>query len=251
MWSNLALQAVLCYNGRVNIVVLGGACDTPSRIHSWRNVPMTTLSPHADNSNLIPATSGIYKIICIANKKIYVGSAINLRKRKRDHWYYLRQNKHHNPILQNAWNKYGEQVFTFEVLEQVLPISLTAREQYWFNKLKPFGRKGFNVLHEAGSNLGSKHSPEAIEKTRQAHLGKTISPEQRERLRQVNLGKKHTPESRERTSRALFGKKKSPEHSENIRRGKLGHEVSPGTREKISQSLLGRKVDLKAVVRDE
>ncbi len=49
--ANLALQADLCYNGGRNIVVPGSAVNTPGRIHSWRNVPMTTVPPHADNSN--------------------------------------------------------------------------------------------------------------------------------------------------------------------------------------------------------
>jgi len=55
--------------------------------------------------------------------------------------------------LQAAWNKYGPDVFTFEVLEYVLPMSLTAREQYWFEKLKPFDKKGFNLDRVAGSSL--------------------------------------------------------------------------------------------------
>src|SRR5260221_10258416 len=99
MRANLALQAALCYTEATHIVVAGGACDTPARIHSWRNVPMTTLPPPADNGNLnaIPTTSGIYKITCTVNKKIYIGSSINLRKRKGEHWRELRQNKHNNP----------------------------------------------------------------------------------------------------------------------------------------------------------
>lgn len=115
-------------------------------------------------SDSISTASGIYKITCTANKKIYIGSAVNLQARKRQHWYALNQNNHHNPILQNAWNKHGEQAFTFEVLEQVLPISLTAREQYWLEKLNPFGKRGFNIYIEAGSPLGMKRSPETCEK---------------------------------------------------------------------------------------
>src|SRR5260221_216219 len=122
--------------------------------------------------NDIPATSGIYKITCTVNKRIYIGSAVNLRKRQINHFSELQKNKHRNPKLQNAWNKYGEEAFTFEVLEYVLPMSLTAREQYWFKKLKPFGRKGFNIAHEAGSSLGIKRSPESRTKMSVARKGK-------------------------------------------------------------------------------
>ena len=68
-------------------------------------------------SDDIPPTSGIYMITCTTNKKIYIGSTCNLYNRRRDHFSALRQKRHGNPYLQRAWNKYGEQAFTFEVLE--------------------------------------------------------------------------------------------------------------------------------------
>ncbi len=158
-----------------------------------------------------PATSGVYKITCTANKKIYVGSAINLRHRQKEHFASLRRNEHENPKLQNAWNKYGPDAFIYEVLELVLPMSLTAREQYWFNNLKPFGRKGFNIAHVAGSRLGVKHTPESNEKNRQAHLGR-----------------EHTPEAR-----ATMGRKGRPSPN-------LGNKYNTATREQMSQSAVAR-----------
>ncbi len=206
----------------------------------------------------IPSTSGIYKITCIANNRIYIGSAVNLRDRRNRHFNHLRQNRHHSQHLQRAWNKYGEQAFTFEVLEQVLPISLTAREQYWLNKLKPFGRKGFNIAREAGSTLGTKRSPESlkklsqvsldrwdspeyIERVRQAHLGQERSPETRARLRQANLDKKMSSESIEKTRQANLGSKRSPEARENMRISHLGKKLSPETRENMRQAQYARR----------
>lgn len=210
-------------------------------------------------SDIIPRTSGVYKITCIANKRIYIGSAANLYKRKYDHFRTLRLNQHHNPIMQNAWNKYGEQSFTFEVLEIVLPISLTAREQYWFNKFKPFPPRGFNILPEAGTTLGREYSPEAIENIRQGiakrrpptpeaierlkHIwdGRKHSPETKEKIRQAHLGKKKSPEHIEKMRQAQLGKKQSPERAEMSRRAALGRKRSPETREKMSQASKGRK----------
>src|SRR6266581_8950197 len=119
-----------------------------------------------------PTTSGIYRITCIVTGKFYIGSAINLCKRKNIHLHALRRNTHENPKLQNAWNKYGEPTFTFEVLEMVLPMSLTAREQYWFEKLKPFDKKGFNLDRGAGSSLGRVVSQASREKSRATQLGR-------------------------------------------------------------------------------
>jgi group I intron endonuclease len=58
--------------------------------------------------------SGIYKITNRANGKIYLGQAINLDKRLRQHKSELRNNKHKNNHLQAAYNKYGASAFTFE-----------------------------------------------------------------------------------------------------------------------------------------
>lgn len=61
--------------------------------------------------------SGIYKITCRPNNKIYIGSAINIRIRWNRHINELKMNKHVNPILQNAYNKYGLNSFIFEIIE--------------------------------------------------------------------------------------------------------------------------------------
>lgn len=246
MIAKLAREADLWYNNYINIVVPGRCCKHPQAWINlyWRSI-MDTLPPHAQDGNSpsqIPAASGVYMITCILNKRIYVGSATDLRHRHRVHFRTLRQNKHHNLYLQRAWNKYGEEAFTFEILELVLvPEMLTAREQYWFDKLKPFGRRGFNMTPNAGSSLGTKRTPESIEKVRLVHLGRKASPETRERMRQSHLGMKRTPESIEKSRQGHIGKKHSPEAIEKIRQASLGntHSVgrkhSPETIEKIRQ----------------
>lgn len=181
----------------------------------------------------IPSSSGIYKITCTANKKIYIGSAINLRQRKRNHFNTLRRNVHHNQHLQNAWNKYGEQAFIFEILEFVLEINCTAREQYWLNKLKPFGKKGFNIAYDTvHSGLGSKRSEATRQKMRESQLGKKASEETLSKLRESHKGQKgwmkgKTPseETCRKISKTLTGRKnpKSEEarrHSSEVRIGK-------------------------------
>lgn len=172
---------------------------------------MDTLPFHTPNDKpSIPAMSGVYKITCATNGKIYIGSALNLRRRKASHFRQLHKNKHENLYLQRAFNKYGEDAFTFEVLELVLiPEMLTAREQYWFDKLRPFDKRGFNILSKAGSALGYKHTPETIAKISKANTGKERTPETLEKLRQSHLGKPcafkgqtHTPEARKKIRQA-------------------------------------------------
>lgn len=230
---NIALQATSCYNSVTIKMLTSAMLQASARVRHihWRNVSMSTLPPHAQNDNTypVPATSGIYKITCIPTGKIYIGSSVNVRDRRTSHFGSLRQNKHANLHLQRAWNKYGESAFTFEVLELVLPISLTAREQYWLNKLKPFNRRGFNILPIAGSPSGYKHTPEAIDKIRASNSRRKLSTESIEKIRQANTGKKYLP-----------GRAKSPEHREKLRQARLGTKLSPETREKVRQAGIGR-----------
>lgn len=201
----------------------------------------------------IPNTSGIYRIVCLATGKPYIGSAINLANRCRLHFHHLRQNKHHSITLQRAWDKHGEESFVFEVLELVLPAFLIEREQHWLDTFKPFGENGYNINPVAGSRLGASVSPESREKLRLANLGKTYGEETRrkhsedglnrvqtqatrEKVRQIRLGTKRNQESRERSRLSHLGKKHKPETIEKMRTARTGHTFTAEERAKISAS---------------
>lgn len=61
-------------------------------------------------------TIGIYKITNIVNGKIYIGKSLNIEQRFNRHINDLNRNSNHNPHFQNAWNKYGEDKFKFEII---------------------------------------------------------------------------------------------------------------------------------------
>jgi group I intron endonuclease len=153
-------------------------------------------------SSIVPRAPGIYKITCTTNGKFYIGSSINLYKREKQHRYELTQNTHINHYLQNAWNKYGEESFTFEVVEFVFEWSLLDREQYWLDKLKPYKRGvGFNIARCAEApNRGQVASPEMRAKVSAAHKGKRLSPEHRAKIGATSKGRKHSAESRAKAS---------------------------------------------------
>lgn len=103
-------------------------------------------------SRALSGVSGVYQIRCIATGKIYVGSAVDLRKRWGQHVRRLRRGKHRNKHLQHAWNKYGEAAFEFEVLELVDAPALLQAEQAWIDRTGCTDRNiGFNVYWVAGS----------------------------------------------------------------------------------------------------
>lgn len=91
--------------------------------------------------------SGIYMIINNINLKVYIGSAKCIRKRKHEHFNSLRKNKHYNKYLQASFNKYGENNFSFVILENNIEISnLFKKESEWIfqkDSLNPL--KGYNL----------------------------------------------------------------------------------------------------------
>jgi len=94
--------------------------------------------------------AGIYLISSTVSKKVYVGYSTLINKRWVEHKCNLRKNQHTNTHLQAAWNLYGEQTFTFSILE-VLSYSLTKQEYeaietkwvlYYNAHLREFGFNG-------------------------------------------------------------------------------------------------------------
>jgi hypothetical protein len=104
---------------------------------------------------LLPIESGVYQIRCIPTGKIYVGSAVNLRKRWGEHRRSLQRGKHCNHRLQNAWNKYGAECFEFSVLEFVAVSDLVVVEQEWILSTGCTDSTiGFNICDVAASPGG-------------------------------------------------------------------------------------------------
>src|SRR5262249_9435038 len=128
--------------------------------------------------------SGIYQIRCLVDGKVYVGSAVNFRKRWTSHQSQLSRRRHHSRHLQGAWQKHGADQFVFEVLEVVPEKADLARiEQEWLDRTQSFNRSiGFNLSPTAGSALGVKLSPETCVKRSAAMKGRKLSPETRAKV---------------------------------------------------------------------
>jgi group I intron endonuclease len=117
---------------------------------------------------------GIYQIINLINNKKYIGSSINIKRRKYEHYYKLNNNIHDNKHLQNAWNKYGIESFKFEVIEFLdNEEKLLDKEQFYIDLYKTNNTlNGYNIRPNASSNLGFHHSEETKQKFVNNSLGK-------------------------------------------------------------------------------
>ncbi len=159
---------------------------------------------------------GIYKIINVVNNKFYVGSAVNLRKRKSRHFSELRTGKHRNRHLLAAWKKYGEQAFVFVVVEEVEDRALLLEaENRWlkehvgkdccYNIGTDATAPAMGLSGELSPTWGYKHTDTAREQIGVHSRGRAHTSESREKIRQHLLGKPKPAEVRAKISSTLSG----------------------------------------------
>ena len=120
-----------------------------------------------------------YKISCKGNNKNYYGSTNHFPRRKSQHLHYLRNNLHVNKHLQNAYNLYGEDLFTFDVLnnfdtkeemENAEQVIIDTYLDVSFNKSK--SAKSPQLFGEQNGFFGKKHTQETKDKISAVHKGK-------------------------------------------------------------------------------
>lgn len=175
-------------------------------------------------NNIMQIKSGIYKIINKVNGKYYVGSSVDLERRKRTHFNQLAKNIHKNYNLQKDYNEYGNTNFEFIVLRKALMSCLLILEQSFLSTHKNnplcYNIK-FNVFdmpYTSGKPLSIKHK----EKLSISHLGKKLSDDHRKKIGESHLGKKRTVQTRSRISIANKGRKLTKEWKDKISKSNKG-----------------------------
>lgn len=178
---------------------------------------------------------GIYKIINVVNNRFYVGSAVDLKRRKARHFSELRNGKHNNRHLQAAWVKYGEKSFIFVIVEELsADANLLEAENVW---LKEHVGKDYcynlgvdatapmlGIGGEASPTWGLKHTNEAKLQIGAASKARVQSEEEKAKRRETMRGKPQPSETRAKISAALMGEgnywygKKRPDHGAKVSR---------------------------------
>ena len=179
--------------------------------------------------------SGIYQILNAINGKSYIGSAINIKKRWKEHIWELIRNAHYNKYLQRSWNKYGKDAFKFIVLLRCEKKDLLYYEQIAIDKYKTAKNKnGYNLCPTVGNTLGIKLSQEARNRISQTLKGNIP----------WNKGIPCSEETKQKLSRALKGRpawnvgtKLSEEGRLKLSIAHLGYDMPEEQRKKISKTL--------------
>lgn len=184
------------------------------------------------------AVCGVYKITNTINNKIYIGSAVNIKRRWHYYkWAYNTKYLKSQRLLCRAFLKYKIEKFKFEVLEQIsnvndkkeLKIKLLNLEQKYMNFYNSYDKKiGYNICKNAGNCLGLKRS-------------KRLRNQQSIRMLGSNnpfYGKKHPKEIIELIRIKNIGRKKivSENTKKNLSKALIGHIHSKETKQKIGMS---------------
>jgi group I intron endonuclease len=195
-----------------------------------------------ESTSKYPTGAGIYKVTCIANNKIYIGKAVNLRKRLNKYKHSKGRCYFEKAILKHGWDS-----FTVEILEIVESfdkskledrLMILDRETYYIDFFDSDNKTvGYNLCRYSNDTTGIPLSEAHKEKISKANSGKIRSPESRERYRQAKLGK---PNSRLGTTHSEETKAKMRKAKSEEVKGKKRRPMSEETKEKIRQKNLGR-----------
>lgn len=208
--------------------------------------------------------TGIYKLTCANNGKVYIGKATNIGRRLNDH-KNVKKNAKGNCYFQHAILKHGWNSFVVEILETVENFNtiednnaLLEREAYYIELYKSTDRdKGYNRCKFSSDNTGRVRSEEhkqklrqprsdaTKERIRQASLGRTISKEHREKISKFHLGRKRSDETKRRMSVSGLGRTHSEESKLKISLAKKGKKHTEEHKEKVRQAKLKKKLQTK------
>jgi group I intron endonuclease len=177
--------------------------------------------------------TGIYIIACLANGLVYVGSAVHIARRWSEHRGWLMRGVHFNRRLQRAWNKYGADAFTWNLVVEMPNASaqeLVAMEAHIIEAMGDV----FNVAIPGVPWMkGKRHSSEArarMSALRRGRPGRVQSLETRAKISAANKGKTKTEEHRAKLSAAASGKRLSAETRAKMSTAKLGNQNASSQR---------------------
>ena len=102
--------------------------------------------------NMVPPM-GVFSLRNNQTGRVFLGSSLNLKNKYERIKLMLGMGNHNNSELQKDWNNYGEESFTFKILETLevkddksynYSEDLEILELLWIDKFRPFSEKCYN-----------------------------------------------------------------------------------------------------------
>jgi group I intron endonuclease len=148
------------------------------------------------------AICAIYQIYNTVNGKVYIGKAVDVFKRKVEHFKDLENNKHYNKHLQSSFNKYGKECFKFQIVEECNEECLIEQEIYNIECFNSF-HTGYNKTLGGEGMLGRKWNDDQYKIMSEKMKGNCYGLGNKS-----NLGLKKSEESKEKVRQSLLGRKR-------------------------------------------
>lgn len=151
-------------------------------------------------------TAGIYHIKNNISGGVYYGRSVDVEDRLIHHRNELKRNVHRNKRLQNSWNKYGQEAFTFELIWEEEPEKLYELEGFilefmWGDKRLYNHHKLSYGGFEPGNKLGCfTRSEETKKKMSKAFTGRVFSEEHCKKISKARLNTKASLETKQKMS---------------------------------------------------
>lgn len=192
------------------IIILNGIEIDPVKKYENLHLIETQLKIAKDNRQ----KAGVYLIYNKINGNYYIGSAITNRLNVRFRYHCVSQTG--GSLIVKAIRKYGLNAFEFYILKyfdgfvhkedlKKSHLALLKIETNYINLLKP----KYNILIEAGSSIGYKHTKETID------LMKCKFSEQRkEFIKNLNKGKSLSTETKEKLKQKAIERFLDPKYKE-------------------------------------
>ncbi|HZH59485.1 MAG TPA: GIY-YIG nuclease family protein [Metabacillus sp.] len=98
--------------------------------------------------------AGVYQIKNEKNNKVFIGSTRNLKSLNGKKFMLETNGFTPNKQLQNEWNQFGKEAFTFTILEKLKKKddpyfnekeALALLEEKWLEKVQPYGENGYHI----------------------------------------------------------------------------------------------------------
>jgi len=176
----------------------------------------------------------------------YVGWTINPKRRFQNHVHEKAPD--HKARWVQSLLRAGLQP-SGEIVETGLGPGWADRERWWIKYHREHGSRLTNIADGGQGTPGAQHTPESIQKCREAKLGKRATAETKLKMSLARKGRKVSDATRAKLSAIKLGVKRSPEAVERCAAGHRGKKKSPEWIAKMAAGHRGLKRPEEAIRR--